>query len=365
MRIALVTPRYRPAIGGVEIHVEKLAKGLAERGNQVEVLTQVERNAVGSERQPEGVVVRRFRTAIDSEHYAFAPTLAVHLARQANRYDLVHAHNYHALPALAAAGARVEKFILTPHYHGKSESPFRELLHRPYRVAGNWMMRRASKVISVANSEAELLARDFPRAREKITVIPNAVDAPALDAAAPFADESGRTVLFSAGRLERYKQVDLVIRSVEDLDESYVMMIAGDGGARPELERLVADRGLSGRVRLLGQIDRADLNRWFQTTDVYVSMSKIEAMGISVLEALYAGANVVASDIPAHREIRDLTAADLTLLNDGASASELAAAISTAATMKQVRPPGIPTWEDVVERTEEAYEETESPHRAR
>ena len=52
--------------------------------------------------------------------------------------------------------------VLTPHYHGMSQSRFRDMLHRPYRVAGSLMMRRASRVIAVAPSEAALIARHFP-----------------------------------------------------------------------------------------------------------------------------------------------------------------------------------------------------------
>lgn len=223
-------------------------------------------------------------------------------------------------------------------------------------------MRRASRIISVASTEAELLSRHFPKSREKITVIPNGVDAPAIDDAVPY--ECGdKIVIFSAGRLERYKQVNLLVRAMADLEERYVLRIAGDGAFKPELEPLVEDQKLGDRVQILGRIGRNDLNRWFRTAEVHVSMSKIEAMGISTLEALYAGAKVVASNIPAHQEIAELGGVPLTLLSENASAPELAAAISATADDAPRQPDGIPTWEQVVERTERAYEEAE-PQRA-
>lgn len=360
MRVALVTPRYRPAIGGVEIHVERLAEGLAERGHEVEVLTQAPRGATDEER--DGVRVRRFATVTGSEHYAFSPRLVSHLKHHADGYDVVHAHNYHALPALAASRAAVGNFVLTPHYHGVSDSAFRNLLHRPYRAAGRRMMRRASKIISVASTEAELLSRHFPQARAKITVIPNGVDGTAIDAAIPF-ECADKSVIFSAGRLERYKQVDLLVKAMVELEERYVLRIAGDGPARPELESLVDERELGERVKIMGQIERSELNRWFRTADVYVSMSKIEAMGISTLEALYAGARVVASDIPAHNEVAEIGNVPLTLLSENTSAPELAAAIAATSGEALPQPVGIPTWEQVVARTERAYEEVE-PRRA-
>lgn len=356
MHIALVTPRYRPQLGGVETHVERIAAGLAANGHEVEVLTQAPRRAeLPPAERIDGVLVRRFPTLVDSRHFAFAPRLGPFLARHSRRYDLVHAHNYHALPALVATATARPPLVLTPHYHGVSESPGRNLLHRPYRVAGARMIGRATAIVSVSSSEAGLLADHFPQARAKIAVIPNGVDTAAIDAAEPF-PPNGRTTVLSAGRLESYKQVDLVVRALEHLDPSYVLRVAGDGPARDRLRTLVGELGLEERVTLLGQVDREVLDRWFRSADVYVSMSKIEAMGIASLEAAYAGAAVVASDIPAHRDSATLVGGGFEFLAPDASAAQLAAVIAAAARSGRSGGSGVPSWDRVLERTEAVYD---------
>ena len=51
-----------------------------------------------------------------------------------DKYDVVHVHSYHALPALYAAQAkRGNKLVITPRYRGKAGSFFRIWLHIVYK----------------------------------------------------------------------------------------------------------------------------------------------------------------------------------------------------------------------------------------
>ena len=109
MHVGLVTPLYRPAIGGAETHVEKLATGLAAAGHDVEVLTQAHEPALAAEERRAGVVIRGFPALTNHDHYRVAPGLMRFLARSAASWDVLHAHNYHAWPRrwrLSRAAAR-------------------------------------------------------------------------------------------------------------------------------------------------------------------------------------------------------------------------------------------------------------------
>ena len=354
MRIALVTPLYWPAIGGVETHVGQLATRLAALGHETDVLTHSHSAELQSSERHSGVLVRRFRPVFQSEHYRFAPALAKFLRNNSAAYDVVHAHNYHALASLVAAVASRAPFIFTPHYHGMSESRLRHMLHRPYRIAGALMMGRARAVISVSASEAALIARHFPAAQEKIALIPNAVDDEAIAAARPL-ETHGKKVIVAAGRLEEYKRVGDTIRALEHLDPQYVLRVLGDGPMRPQLERLAERLGVAERVEFLGWVDQLDLYRWLRTATVFVTMSEIEATGITALEALSAGARVVASDIPAHRDTAAVAKGQVRLIESGSPAADLAAAIAAPRTDDEVGSP-LPTWADSARRTVAIYE---------
>lgn len=353
MKLALIVSGYRPQLGGIETHVEHLARYAATRGHEVEVLSQTNDHAQPRAEVIDGVSVRRFRISVPSTNYAVSPSLWRFLKHSGGEYDIAHAHNYHALPALAAALNKRAPLVFTPHYHGTSASVFRRLLHVPYRVAGAYVVRRADAVICVSEHEALLLTRDFPFAADRIEVIPNGVDVTALRAAKPFRED--RTVVLSAGRLEDYKRVDRVVAAIALLDDRFILRITGDGPMRSALERQINELGVSHRVAVLGRVQDADLRRWFKTASVYVTASQLEASGITPLEVLASGTRVVASGIDAHRDLALGTGGPVALVSDDPSPVELADAIRTAGDMPAACV-NIASWEEVGDRTLAVYE---------
>src|SRR5438105_10543857 len=281
-RIAYIAPRYLPFTGGVQTHVAQLARRAAAHGYHVEVLTQDSDRSLPAVEVIDGVTVRRFPVWIPAQTYAMAPGLWAYLARYPTRYDVVHAHGYHAVPALGAALAGCRPLVFTPHYHGTGHSCLRRWLHVPYRVPGAAIFRRSSRVICVSDAEAALVRRHFPHASNRLTVIPNGVDTRALREAAPYAEE--RTVILSVGRLEAYKNVHLTIEALAHLPATFVLRVIGDGPARQTLEDLATRVGLGERVAFLGRVGDEVLRRWFRTARVYVSMSGHEACGVTLFE---------------------------------------------------------------------------------
>jgi len=70
--------------------------------------------------------------------------------KNSESFDIVHAHSYHAFPALYAAQAKSKnKFIFTPHFHGRGHSLLRSLLHIPYKIFGKTIFPKADKIICV------------------------------------------------------------------------------------------------------------------------------------------------------------------------------------------------------------------------
>jgi glycosyltransferase involved in cell wall biosynthesis len=352
MKVAYVCPSYPPDMGGVETHVSELAVHLSERGCSVEVFTQ--RDGPSTVDQLGPITVRRFRAPGRNTRRRFAVGLLRGIARARGRLDIVHAHDYHALPALAAALARPRVLVFTPHYHGFGHSAGSRTRNLLYRPVGAEVFSRSAKVICVSMAEAHLVRRHFPRTRNRTIVIPNGLS---LARRSDPRSEAKLPLLVTVGRLERYKNVDAVIRALHELPPSFRLAVIGEGPARRELEGLVARSGLQKRVDLLGRTDDAELRKLLSSAGALVTMSRREAFGLTPLEALAGGVPVVASDIPAYRELRERYGGHrMTLVPTEAAPRALAAAIETAvSTSGQRAPVNVPSWEEVAARTLELY----------
>jgi glycosyltransferase involved in cell wall biosynthesis len=82
---------------------------------------------------------------------------------------------------------------------------------------------------------------------------------------------------------------------------SAVLLLVGDGPERAACEALVAQLGMNGHVRFLGQ--RSDIPELLAATDLVVMPSQSEGLGLAAIEALAAGKPVVAYAVSGLREV--------------------------------------------------------------
>lgn len=308
LRVVVVTPGFAPEQGGVEAHAGHLVRELVALGAHVEVLTARRGLRRARTETRDGVRVRVF-PAWRIAAMSVSPRLALCGLLAFRGADIVHVHSYHALCGVSALAGLAGPVVFTPHYHGHGHSRGATVLHRGYRFVGRALFRAPSAVVCVSRAERDAVVGDFPAAVGRIHVIPNGVDAPALRAARPFPTEPPTVV--SLGRLEPYKGVADLIEAVPALPAGTQVVVIGDGSQRAGLETLAGDLGVAGRVRFLGTLPTADVHRWLRTAAVLVSLSRHEAFGLAPVEAAVAGARVVLSDIPAHREIHAEYLADV------------------------------------------------------
>jgi glycosyltransferase involved in cell wall biosynthesis len=348
-------------IGGVERVVWELAAGFSARGIDVEVITSDPASREPTMTVENHVPVHRFPTLLGDSTFSVSPTLGLWMLRNGRRFALLHAHSYHtpvALEAFVAARRVNVPFVITPHYHGGGHSPLRKALHVPYRPIGRAMIRSAQRVVCVSGAERDLVRGDFGGDLE-IALAPNGVDVDDILHAEPLERHGEEKVVLVAGRLERYKQVDRVVRAFALLPPRYQLVLIGDGKVRKEIERLIGDLNLRDRASVLGNVPRSLVHAWLRTADVFLSLSSREAFGIVVLEAAVGGAHVLASDIPAHREVgRYVPRTWVSYVASDASPDEIANLIASAE-RHDVHPgelSAVPRWSDTVEQTLSAYE---------
>lgn len=337
-RVAVVSHRYAPDLGGVETLVEYTSKAMVRSGLEVEVWTQATGLVAPATELSEGVLVRRF-PAFGPSAFAASPSLLRYARLAASTFDVLHVHNYHALAATAAlAVPRDQPVVLSPHFHGGGHSMTARVLHKPYSLVGRRLVARADQVLAVSEAELGRLTDRFGAAIHSASVVHNGVDLESIASARPWPDEPPTALVL--GRLEAYKNVDRTIHAFGDAPASAQLIIIGDGPDRRRLETLAGER-----VRFLGVLSRKDVVRWLRTARAVVSMSDHEAFGVVALEAAAAGSIALVSDIPAHVEVRDLAPAERIVVvpRDAALGPVLGAALAAPAGASTA----VRSWDDV------------------
>lgn len=354
MKVALVSHRILPHRGGIETHVFHLSRELAALGHDVTIFTQ-HVGPTQTWRNPDGGEVCACRIRLGDEAYPFAPALWAHLLRRRKEFDIVHAHNYQGIAALAGGLSHRQPFVFTPHYHGTGHTYVARRLHSVYRPFGNALFRRSNQIICVSEAERLTLIRKHPVAESKISVIPNGV-AERLGSVEPSAWDGRRTIV-CVGRLEPYKRLDLVIKAMSLLPEAHHLAIVGTGRDQLRLKSIIDQLQLGDRVELVGGLTDEGVAEVLGRARVVVTASEQEAFGMIVLEARQSGARVVASALAAHQEVAELDPARaVNLWQPETGSNGLAEAIRTALGAED---PGlltrVPRWTDVAIATEKVY----------
>jgi len=244
--------------------------------------------------------------------------------------------------------------VVTPQDHGTGHTVAASLMHRVYRPAGARVLTGADAIICVSQAERDLMVGDFPAIARKVRVIPNGTDPRPAATRGPDLP-SGPQIVLTVGRVERYKNVDLIIRAFSGVRTEATLVVVGDGPDRPRLERLAAS---AGRVRFTGRISDAELEALLSAADVVTSASDHEAFGLVVADGLTAGARVVASGIPAHREIGRLAgpAAPISYVNPRNTA-DYTVALDTALAKGRASAgqAWLPSWSEIADKTRDLY----------
>lgn len=168
---------------------------------------------------------------------------------------------------------------------------------------------RLRQVVAVSEENLGLLRRQFGTPAAKGIVIHNGRPAAYFAPPSPETRErlraemnipEGAVVCFAAARLTAIKGFQHLIAAAAVLKKTpawkdLYFVWAGDGEARPELERHIATLGLTDRFRLLGQ--RWDVCDLYGAADIFALPSHYEGMPLTVMEAMARGVPVVASAV--------------------------------------------------------------------
>jgi D-inositol-3-phosphate glycosyltransferase len=334
LRIALISEHASPlaASGGVDaggqnVYVAQVARCLAQRGHQVDVLTRRD--------NPDLATVVHLRAGVRVIHIEAGPArfipkeqLLDHmpefarsceaLLRNGATYDIVHANFF--MSGLVAQHLKETldlPYVVTFHALGlvRREHQGSSDVFPPARIdIEQRLVDHADAIIAECPQDEVDLTRLYHADPHKLHMAPCGFDAAEFG---PMSRRMAREalgidqhdfVILQLGRLVPRKGIDNVIRSLAHLPSGMparLLVVGGDGpeadeARTPEIKRLrdvARECGVLDKVTFTGHRQRADLRRYYAAANVFTTTPWYEPFGITPLEAMACGTPVVASHV--------------------------------------------------------------------
>ncbi len=157
------------------------------------------------------------------------------------------------------------------------------------------------------------------------------------------------------GRLERYKNVDLLINAVANSKtlKKYILLIIGTGSEENNLRRLASDLGVN--AIFAGFVDESKKISLIKGSDILVNPSTVEGLGLILIEAMACGTPVIGFDLDCYKEFCNPHNSNI-ISKD----ADLGDAIQKVLSKKTRNKAGIETakrfsWDSVADQVEKLY----------
>lgn len=177
------------------------------------------------------------------------------------------------------------------------------LQHMYFRHVLPQVLKRVAAVFTVSETSRQDIHDNYGYPLDRIRVVTNGVDTRIFR---PAAHKPRKAFLLVVGAAHSHKNVHELLKHADMWRSSYQLVIASCRGKyRAQLEQILREKKLVRQTRVIDYASAAELIELYQTCSALVTPSRWEGFGIPLLEAMACGAPVIASDIPAHREVLD------------------------------------------------------------
>ncbi|MFF4313496.1 glycosyltransferase family 4 protein [Streptomyces sp. 900105755] len=333
MRIGIVCPYSWDVPGGVQFHIRDLAEYFIRLGHDVSVLAPADDD---TPLPPYVVSAGRavpvpYNGSVARLNFGFLSAARVRRWLHDGAFDVVHIHEPTS-PSLGLLTCWAAQGPMVATFH--TSNPRSRAMIAAYSI-----LQAALEKISARIAVSEYARRTLvEHLGGDAVVIPNGVDVDFFAKAEPRPEwQSGgarSSVEGGGGRREGHTigfigRIDEPRKGLPVLMKALPRILA----ARPQTRLLVAGRGdeeaaveslpaeLRPRVEFLGMISDADKARFLRSLDLYIAPNTGgESFGIILVEALSAGAPVLASDLDAFAQVLDQGAAGELFANEDADA---------------------------------------------
>jgi glycosyltransferase involved in cell wall biosynthesis len=283
-------------MGGGEVHVADLVRGLASRGHAVYLAVRPDSPL----REPLAGVIASWHEMPLRNSLDLQSARAITDLINSHGIDIVHAHmgRDYLVAALASRKARRARLVLTRHHYLPIK---RNPLYR-------WMLEDVAAVIAVSDSVRESVLERLQLPPERVRTIPNWIDPARFqpierEAARSLFRLHGSLAVACIGQITHAKGQEEFIRAsgrVSQMRPDIEFLIAGDESENGKpftnhLTKLASTFGLGDRLRFLGHVRH--IPELLAAVDIVIVPSWDEGFSLVTIEAMAARRAVLASNV--------------------------------------------------------------------
>ena len=291
---------YPPVKGGIEGHINLLARGLKENGLEVQVLVSNTRNRLQKERI-DGIKITKVPQLGRLSSAPINPSLHLWLHKLGQDADILHFHfpNPTAVMAYLLGRGLSAKLVVTYH----SDIVRQKYLGRVFSPFMNLFLAKTDRILATSPNYIQQ-SKVLSGLKDKCVIIPLGIDVHRFDLASEHKNKLmniqsryNRPLILFVGRFRYYKGLHILIDAMQNVDAD--LLLIGAGPLEEQLQRQVTQTNLQNRVHFMGELSDEQVSLYLNCCDLFVlpSVFKSEAFGIVQLEAMACGKPVICSEL--------------------------------------------------------------------
>lgn len=315
MRIGLFTDTYPPYINGVSTSVLMLKQGLEKLGHEVYVVT-VNSENFHYKKEDNVLMIPGIPIGIyDFRMTSLYPLRALKIIKRWN-LDVIHTHTEFAVGTFARLIAKQYNIPLVHTYHTMYEEYIYYITKGYFDGASKKLVEyltlflcdKTVEELIVPTKKTYDLFKEKYKVKRDVHIIPSGIDVTRFykenvdllsikSLKKELNIKKDDFVILFVGRIAKEKSIDFLIKNLKAILKKVPkarMIIVGDGPDMNELALLVRENKLDKHVTFTGKVPWSEIPKYYQLANVFVTASKTETQGLTVIEAMAAEKPVVA-----------------------------------------------------------------------
>ncbi len=315
MRIGLFTDTYPPYINGVSTSVLMLKQGLEKLGHKVYVVT-VNSENFHYKKEDDVLMIPGVPIGImDFRMTSLYPIRAQKIIKSWN-LDVIHTHTEFGVGSFARLIAKQYNIPLVHTYHTMYEEYIYYITKGYFDGASKKLVEyltlflcdKTVEELIVPTKKTYDLFKEKYKVKRDVHIIPSGIDVTRFykenidktkleDLKKELNIKKDDFIILYVGRIAKEKNIEFLINNLKDITKKIPkakMVIVGDGPDMNDLALLVHQNKLDKKVIFTGKVPWNDIPKYYQLANVFVTSSKTETQGLTVIEAMAASKVVIA-----------------------------------------------------------------------